>query len=1147
MCDTASKKQDFVHLHQHSTFSLGDALPLPDEIIHRTKELGFPAAAITDHGRMGGHFDFVESCRSSEGGEPIKPILGCEMYVMNDRKQRGRVTNEDGSTRLPPRYHLTVLAKNAKGYENLLKLSRIANTEGFYYKPCIDEEVLFEHHEGLVIGSGCMGSQTSRAILSGDIDGAAKIMARYKERFGDDYFLEMHNHGMPEQITLLRAQRQLSQQLDLLPVAANDNHYLKAADKDLHSMLVKHARGGKSGGGGDVDEAYGSGQFWMKTADEMANGPFRAMPEAVANSLSIAEKIEDFFKIDIPHLLPAADVPINDASFLTWKSRVLPYHKPNEAYLAYQVFEGLKVLGLHQKPEYVARAQRELKCIWAMGVNDYFLIQREFVKYMQSNNILFGVRGSGVGSIVNYCLGISNVDPLRWDLMFERFLNPGRGTQYRVTFADYPQKAYVKEFGAPNQTEHAARIRTLWAEYKALHPDVECLEPEVAKEFWVMENQNLASYLCYVADRGITTLHNECQLWAAFLLGICPSRPDGPMIVQKSATLPDIDTDIDNRYRDQVVGWMKHQYGEENVAPIGAYNTFKARAAVKTVLKMNEGFHARYKDGALGMLEVIAKTIPEKMLDEDERPDEEEDEVYDQITDALEQSDDFRGFYSQWTQEVEMARRLMGRKATASVHPSGYLVSSEPIYLHVPMERAKKKAKKDDDDGDEETTVTEEEIVTAFDMQEVERCGLVKYDLLGLKMIQKIARTIESVKARTGIDIDLKTIDMANPNIFKLYQQGKTNTLFQFASRGMKDALVTVNADCIEDLIAVAALYRPGPLKFIAEYGANKKRPDQVKFSSPELKQVLGRTYGIPVYQEQAMQISSKIAGFNNEEVDKMRKSVSKKDPVLFEKVKHLFEEKATDHGVAPSIIEEILGRLSKFAGYAFNRSHACSYAILSYHTAYLRWKYPADWFAACLQVDRKKKERDKKTRTVDIYIEEASKDGIKILKPHINISGMEPRVTDDHTVVLPLVFIPGVGAMAECIVKERELNGKFNTFRDLVFRGTRPPNKAVIRALAEGGAFSGFKDLKSQHCEEIIEQFNELAAERKKQEQADKRAQLAEEKARYTVDSAIVVKRDPKAAAERVKRPADSDDRLSSKRVRRAFGDASVELKDLF
>ena len=1052
-CNNPEHKQDFVHLHAHTHFSVQDALPSPKAYAMKAREMGFPATAITDHGKMGGVVEFVDACRAPhEKYAPIKPLIGCEFYTCEDRFDKSK--DEDGKRR--KLNHLTLIAQNETGYRNLLRMCAIgADPNAFHYSPRVDWGVLQEHSEGVIALSGCLASELSQALLREDRDSAGEIVERFKEVYGDRYFIELQYHGIPEQKHNLPLLCEMAKQYDVSMVASNDVHYLNGTDWQLHDVLIqmrdlredKGSNGKKNG----KKEAYGTHQFWLKSEAEMRNIFGSNVPESISNTLALAESVEDFLKLDVPHLLPPASVPLHDEQFMAfWKSK-LPHHQPNEAYLAYLTFEGMKRRGHDQNKTYMKRTKDELTQIWNMGVTDYFLIQREMVEFMKAQNIHFGIRGSGVGSLVNYYLEVCSVDPVRWNLMFERFLNPGRGNQYKINYDAYPAKKWTEENGKQDQIEAAKRLRSMAKEFLANHPDLEEHGPDIAREIWVLENQGLATYLCDLSDQGIKSKTNDSQLWTAYMLGITAEKPDGKMIVNKVATLPDVDTDIDDSRRDEVIGWAKSRFGQDRVAQIGTWGTYGAKAAVIGALKTSERFTAKFADATHAMAQKVSGSIPKRpgiTIDE-----------------ALMESEDFAAYYRYWKNEIDIAKQLVGTISNLGVHAGGVLVASEPIHDHCPVENSK---------GN---------LCSGYDMKSVERMGLVKYDYLGLATYQQISIALKLIQKRHHVEIKLDEIPLEDPKVFKnIYAKGKTSSVFQFASRGMQEALRLVEASTTEDLIAVAALYRPGPLEYIPQYADGKKNPASVRYAHPLIEKHLGVTYGIMVYQEQAMFLARDMAGFDWGEVDKLRKAISKKSGKDFDAACNLFKEKSLARGISESAVNEVLSLMAKFGGYAFNRSHACSYAILSYWTAWLRYYYPSEWMAACMHVDRDDEDK------LALFRRECEKEGIKVRTPNVNESGLETTVNAQGDIMLPLTSIKGVGIKAQDVI----MHQPFSSLKDMCWR--TKANRGMVQAMAEGEALDIFPEANGRSIEDIMETWDALVKERVAEEKRIER----EKKMRY-------------------------------------------------
>lgn len=1043
-------KQNFTHLHVHTHMSVQDALPSPEELAIHARKMGFGAIAITDHGRMGGCVEFVDACRKPIDDLPtIKPILGYEAYTCENMEIKQQIVNEDGKKTRPKHPHLTLLAMNENGYKNLLKASSIANEIGYYYVPRIDWSVIESYSEDVICLSGCIGSELSTAILLEDMEGAEAIARKYKDLFGDRYYIEMQYHGMEQQKSILPKLKYIANKLDIKMVASNDVHYLEPQDWEVHDVLIQmrdlssqkkeRIKNGKR-------DAYATREFYLKSEEAMRHIFEKFCPGAIENTMEIADRVEDYLKLDIPHLLPSSNIPKQNVEFNSWWKKVLPYNKENDAYLAFLAFKGLKKLGYHKSPKYVDRLKSELQQIWYMGVTDYFLIQREMVEYLKSNDIMYGIRGSGVGSLANYCLEISTADPIRWNLLFERFLNPGRGTQYKIDFVDSSSKNWLKEHSSDDQTEATARIREIFSEKRSTEEYAPFM-PDMEKELWVLENQSLSNYIIYLADSGFKAEKNECQLWSAYFLGITDEKPTSGLIVSKVATLPDVDTDIDDSRRQEVIEWARNRFGNDQVALIGTRGTYQARAAVTNSLKVSLRFNKEWGDQVAAKATEISKTIPIRTMPPMT------------IQEAKEESPDFAGWANKYDYEINIADKLIGKIAHTGVHAAGVLISSKPICESTPIERAK------------------DALASAYDMQAVERVGLVKYDYLGVAAYQMVSRALKLIEKRYGKKIDIVHMDLDDKEVFKLYAKGNTASLFQCGGKGMQNALQEVEVDCLEDLIAVLALYRPGPMEFIPDFARGKQNPKKIKYAHPLIEKHLAVTYGIMVYQEQAMFLARELGNLSWIEVDKLRKAISKKKGKEFEESCNLLKARAIERDIKEDVIDEILHLMEKFGEYAFNRSHACAYAILSYWTGWLRTYYPAEWMAACIHVD--KDDEDK----LAIYKKECALTRIKVIAPNVNDSGFETTVTNTGAIALPLNSIKGVGELAKSIVA----NQPFESLQDLCDRAR--PNRGMVSSLAGGGALDCFDETKRFNTvEELMQHYDMLVVERKKKDkQAEK------------------------------------------------------------
>jgi DNA polymerase-3 subunit alpha len=1038
MCNS---KQDFVHLHAHTHFSIQDALPSPQSYAFKAREMGFRATAITDHGKLGGVCDFVDGCRSTAIDHPaIKPIIGIEVYTCPDRFDKSK-TEDNRRQKLN---HLTLLAQNETGYKNLLRITEYgADPNAFYYSPRVDWNVLQQHSEGVIALSGCLASELSQALIKEDQDESENVVKKFKDLYGDRYFIELQYHGIEEQKNNLPKLLNLANRFGVKYVASNDVHYLDAQDWKLHDILIqmrdlREASSGVAKKNGKK-EAYGTHQFYLKSFDDMMK-IFSKKPDALTNTLDLADSIEDFFKIDVPHLLPAAIIPKNNQSFINFKQKNLPYHKENEAYLAYLAMSGLKKAGLDKNTTYKERLKYELKQIWHMGVTDYFLIQRELVEFMKQDEILFGIRGSGVGSLVNFCLEVCPVDPVKWGLLFERFLNPGRGTQYDIDFKEYSSKEYIKNHGVSDQSIPTLALKNMTDKWLTEHPEFADKGPEIAKELWVLENQGLSSYYCELLNNEIKVNDNSPQSWVAYITGISNQMPETDLKVAKVAPLPDVDTDVDDSKRDRIINWARNRFGEENVAQIGTWGTYKAKAAVLSALKTSERFNQKYGSNVHQEALRITATIP-KMPDTT-------------IESALMDSPEFKFYYSIWTDEIEVAKKLVGTISNFGIHAAGVLISKNRISDATPIENSKGT------------------ICSALEWKHCERVGLIKYDYLGLANLRQIDYAFNLIEERHGIKLSFESIPLEDPEVFKnIYAKGKTSSVFQCASKGMQDSLKLINPTCINDLIAIVALFRPGPKEYIPLYAQGKSNPKEIKYSHPIIEECLSDTYGIMVYQEQAMKLARDMAGFNWLEVDKLRKAISKKSGKDFDDACNLFRSKALEREFPEKAVNEVLSLMEKFGGYAFNKSHACAYAILSYWNAWLRYYYKNEWMASAIHTD--KDDEDK----LATYRRECALDGIQISSPSINESGTTTLVNNKGDIMLPLTSIKGVGTRVEDLIKMQP----FDDIDDFATRAR--PNRGMVKALAENGALDclltgkSFHDIDSflEYWDEIVEKRNQI------------------------------------------------------------------------
>ncbi len=1007
---------DFVHLHCHTHYSVQDALPTPENLVLGAKAQGFSSIAITDHGKMSGHVEFADAAHKNG----IKPILGCEFYVAKDRFQKG-IIGADGIKKREKLAHLTVLAQNEIGYKNILKLGYEASKpECFYYMPRIDFDFLSQNFEGLIILSGCLASELNQALLKSSYDDAVKVAKRYKELFGEKYFIELQYHGIEEQKHNSPLLVKIARELDIPVVASNDVHYVAYQDWKLHDVLIqmKDLRDKQTPSGLGKKEAYGSHQFWLKSHDEMAKIFGEKVPQAISNTKLIEEMVEDYYQVDLPHSLPEGKVDVSNKTFINFWQGKMPNIEASEAYLAYQAVAGLKSLNLDKEPEYMKRLKYEIETIWHMGVTDYFLIQKELADFMKANDILFGVRGSGVGSLVNYALGVSHADPIKFGLMFERFLNPGRGNQYFVDLENYQPSGEL-----PEDEEALYWLKKTSKEFLD-KPENFHLVPRVSRELWILENQKIAvSLYCAVKD-GFTLKKNASNFVVFHIIGLTDKTPDGELIIQKVSGLPDIDTDIDDSKRHLVIEWAKTRFGEENVKSVGTWGTYKAKAAILGTLKTSDKFKKFAGDDLAQKALRVSATIPTNPGTT--------------IESAIKDSPDFRYWAKKFPEETQNASNLNGVIQNLGVHAAAIVVSKYPIHEVVPIENSKNT------------------LCTAFDMSNVERSGLVKYDYLGLATYRQISIALTLIKQRHNKEIDLLKVPLDDSTVYKkVFEKGNTISVFQFSGNGMQKALREVKASTMNDLIAVAALFRPGPMEYISDYARGKFNPATIKYAHPLIEKHLAPTFGIMVYQEQAMFLAREMANLDWIEVDKLRKGIAKKSGKQFDEACSNFANKALARGIPDSAVKEVLTLMSKFGGYAFNKSHSCMYAIVGYWTAYLKTYYPAEWMAACIEAD--KDDTDK----IEVYKYECERLNVELKTPSVNESGTETTVSQSGKIFLPITSLKGIGNSALSIVE----NKPYQSLPDFVERSGC--TKSHFVALAAGGALNCLVD-----NEEVDEEY---------------------------------------------------------------------------
>ena len=888
---------EFVHLHIHSEFSLLDGANRIKDLPVRAKELGMKAMAITDHGVMYGVIDFYKACKK----EGIKPIIGCEVYVAN----RSRFDKEPG---IDNKYnHLILLAKNNQGYKNLSKLVSIGFTEGYYYKPRIDLEVLEKYHEGLICLSGCLAGSVNQALLNGQNEKAEEVALWHKKVFGEDYYIEIQNNGIKEQVLANQKLVQLARKLDIPLVATNDAHYLKKEDAYNHEILLCIQTGKRMS---DEDRMrFDTDELYVKSPEEMSEY-FSAFPDAIENTVKIADKCNVEFEFGHT-ILPNYDVP--------------PEYPTHYDFFKKLCDDGIKKrYGENPSQEILDRAEYEISVIKKMGYVDYFLIVWDFIHYAKTHNIPVGPgRGSGAGSIIAYAIEITDIDPIKYGLLFERFLNPER------------------------------------------------------------------------------------------------------------ISMPDFDVDFCYEHRQDVIDYVSNKYGHDHVSQIITFGTMSARMVIRDV--------ARVLDFPYAEADKLAKMIP--------------NELHITIKKALEQNKELKDLYDEREDVhklLEIAMGLEGMPRQASTHACGVVITKEPVDTYVPL------------------YVRDNQISTQYIMTTLEELGLLKMDFLGLRTLTVIQDTIDLVKQTKGIDVEFDK-EMADPKVYKLWQDGATSGIFQFESQGMTNFMKELKPDCLEDLIAGVSLYRPGPMDQIPRYIRGKQHPGHNEYTHPSLEPILNVTYGCMVYQEQVMQIVRDLAGYSLGRADLVRRAMGKKKLDVMAKEREIFINGQVDengniivpgcvrNGIDAESANKIFDEMAEFAKYAFNKSHAACYAVVAYRTAYLKAYYPAEFMASMLNSFLGNLDK------VPEYIDECKRLGIEILKPDINMSNTKFTV-EDGKIRFGLGSIKNVGIQpVENIIKDRNENGKFTSFTDFCERVVgEAVNKKCIESLIKAGTFSEFPETRA-------------------------------------------------------------------------------------
>lgn len=884
---------DFVHLHVHTQYSILDGATSIPKLIARAKQFNMSALAITDHGNMFGVKHFYDETRKAG----IKPILGCEVYLA----PKGRKDRSDKEDRT--RFHLILLARNKTGYHNLVKLVSLAYIEGFYYKPRIDWEILEKHHEGLIACSSCMGGELPKAAMISESE-AESVLLKYKNLFGPHYYIELQDHGYPEQKIINPLLIKLARKHDLPIIATNDVHYLMKEDAEAQDILICLKTGKDLN---DENRMKFTGNEYFKSPDEMAE-LFSYIPEAIENTIKLAETVEDY-KLDRKVLLPAFDLPEGFDN--------------QDDYLRHLTYEGAKTRYDEITDSIRERLDFELNVVKDMGFAGYFLIVQDFIRAARQKNVSVGPgRGSAAGSAIAYCTGVTDIDPIKYKLLFERFLNPER------------------------------------------------------------------------------------------------------------ISMPDIDIDFDEDGREEVMKWVVEKYGKERVAQIITFGTMAAKMAIRDV--------ARVTNLPLPEANRLAKLVPDG-------PKMDLKKAYAEVNDLKKERSEGDPAV---VKTLTMAETLEGSVRQSGIHACGIIIGPEDLIEHIPLSTSK------------DTDL----YLSQYDGKHIENVGMLKMDFLGLKTLSIIKDAIESVKMSRKIDIDIDNISYEDPKTFELYQKGETVGTFQFESPGMRGHLKELKPNVLEDLIAMNALYRPGPMEFIPQFIKRKHGKEEVKYPHPWLENILKDTYGIMVYQEQIMQAAQILGGFSLGKADLLRRAMGKKKMEVMEQQKKDFIAGAQTKNITPEKAEQVFEIMQEFAKYGFNRSHSAAYSVVAFQTAYLKANYPAEYMSAVLS---RNLSDIKKIKT---YMDECKRMGLDVLGPDVNESFSKFTVNKDGNIRFGLAAVKGVGEGAvEDIILARDKGGPFTDIYNFVERiSLKSINKKVLEALALSGSFDNISSY--SRCQYVAE-----------------------------------------------------------------------------
>ncbi len=929
--------KDFVHLHLHTEYSLLDGACKIDNLIEHCKTNGIDTVCITDHGNMYGTLQLAE--KAAVAG--LKYIIGCEFYVTEDMNDKTSQSAE----------HLILLAKNRRGYINLVQLDSMAFVDGFYYKPKIDYKVLKEHSEGVICLSACLAGGIPRRLLAGDYDGAKNLALYLKEIFKEDFYIEIQDHGIDEERRVLPHLVSLANDIGVELVATNDVHYLSKSDAEMQDVLMCIQM--KKQLDDPKRMKFATDEFYFKTGDEMA-ALFPNLPKAISNTRAIANKVTE----------PAFN--LNKKGYPEKDNTLIPTYTPEdgstaEEYLRKLTAEGLKTRYGTPTEKELSRAEYELGIICSMGYADYYLVVWDFINWSKKNAIPVGPgRGSGVSSIVAYSIGITDVEPLQYDLLFERFLNPDR------------------------------------------------------------------------------------------------------------VSMPDFDIDFCTDRREETIEYVRRKYGAENVCQIVTFGTMAAKNSIKDVGRVMRVPYSetdritKIMDGKTSISDLLGRRLDgvRKKIDA-EQDEDKKAELREKLNElSAMRNSEFCEIYEtddSLRRVIDMALKIEGMPRQTGIHAAGVVICQKRIADNVPLSR------------------NGEDITTQYVAKEIESLGMLKMDFLALVTLTDIKKCCDYINENYGKIIDFNKIGYSDGGAYSLISEGDTDGVFQLEAGGMKRFMKNLRPDCLEDLIAGVSLYRPGPMQFIDSFCRRKHGQEEIKYDCPQEEKILKVTYGIPVYQEQVMQIFQDLGGFSLGEADLVRRAMGKKDKKTLMAQKEKFINGGISdtngseivgckkNGISVNVANKIFGDMENFASYAFNKSHAAAYATLAYQTAWLKKYYCKEFICALL--NNRLNKIDEITKYV-LYLKEK---GYKVLPPDINKSKTVFTVENDG-VRFGLSALKGAGqAVIDAVIEERNKNGDFKDFPDFVSRCISVLNSRLVEGLILSGAFDAMGVKRSQ-LEEIYE-----------------------------------------------------------------------------